>query len=50
MLDDEIQEAKPFIRSILAFIVFVRFGGSNVDYAYVVADDFLQKFEADLKK
>ena len=50
---------KPFIRSILAFLLYLRFGGPttsakpcnyNIGEAYCEADHFLDNLEKDVQK
>lgn len=48
-------KAKPYIRSILAFVSHIRWGQHHsgakvVQYHYDTADIFLQKLEDDIKK
>lgn len=51
---DVLQAAKPFVRSILAFILFIRFAqpGTNekelVNASYDTADTFINKLENDI--
>ena len=51
------EQGKPYVRSILAFVLLVRFGGirgttadQGIQFAYNVADLFLAQLEKDLKK
>ncbi len=44
-----LQEAKPFLRSILAFLVNLRYE-QTVEESYAEADMFLAQLEADLEK
>lgn len=45
-----LKQAKPFIRSILAFIVYVRFGTMrSTDECYINADKFIDRLEKDLR-
>jgi hypothetical protein len=53
MMNPEIQEAKPFVRSVVALLFALRLGLFNdngVEQAYKIADKFWSKFEEDLKK
>jgi hypothetical protein len=44
-----LEEGKPFIRSIAAFIVYLRYGSTwPVDTCYKKADEFIGKLKDDL--
>ncbi len=47
---NDYQTARPFIRSICAFLIYLRFGGPErkVDAAYSETDAFLKKLEQDI--
>ena len=54
-----LDEARPFVRSILAFLLYLRFGGPptapkpanyNIGEAYCEADHFLDRLGKDLEK
>ncbi len=45
-----LQDAKPFLRSILAFLLYLRFGQNTTEAGYPMADYFLSRLEADLEK
>ena len=47
---EEIKQARPIIRSVLAFLVFMRTGRTPEDGAYRVADEFLDELESDLDR
>lgn len=40
--------AKPFVRSILAFIMYVRYEHLNIKGSYESADEFIQQLEKDI--
>ncbi len=46
---DTLKDAKPFLRSILAFLVYLRYA-SPYDTCYAKADSFIAQLEADLEK
>ena len=46
-------EGKPFIRSVLAFLIYLRFGRTeikNTPMCYAQADDFINQLEKDLSQ
>jgi hypothetical protein len=47
-----IRQARPYVRSILAFVAFLRWGREKRDaaFCYEMADVFLDQLRADVKK
>ncbi len=54
--DDVIlDKAMPYVRSVIALVVFLRYGGNancsyGVDHCYGVANEFVSEFKKDLEK
>lgn len=46
-----LEEGKPFIRSVVAFILYLRFGSTwPIDSCYRKADEFIGALKNDLKE
>ena len=41
--------SRPIIRSVLAFLLYLRFGHEEISEAYSEADSFLEVLKSDLK-
>jgi len=46
---EQISEAEPFLRGILAFLLYLRFGPTDQNY-HQVADQFIAQLKTDLSK
>lgn len=45
-----LKAGKPYLRGVLAFITYIRFGSSRaVDDCYMTADKFIKQLETDIK-
>jgi len=45
-----LKQGKPYIRSVLAFILRLRFGNWDVSNCYTTADVFITQLERDIKE
>ena len=47
---DEVKEAEPVLRSVLAFVLYLRFDRLGVVDSYAKAQEFVDRLKADLEK
>lgn len=46
---EELRKARPYIRSVLAFLIYMRYEGAPSDMSYRIADAFIDQLAADLE-